>query len=80
MTSVLHVLFSQARSISTSKQFCLANALSIPHKGGLDKVLSIDEPVPQLVLCSAFDGIERATNLRSVEANSSIKRTAYHLL
>ena len=54
-------------------RFCLANAPSTPHAGGLDRVLSIDEPWPRFVLCSGSDGIERATNSRSLELNSSIE-------
>ena len=47
----------------------------MPHGGDLNRILSVNEPYPRLVWCSGSNAIERATNSRSLEVNSSIKKT-----
>ena len=52
----------------------------MPHAGGLNKVLSTEEPQPRFVFYSGSDGIERAKTSRSLEVNSSIGKNSLLIL
>lgn len=53
--------------------FCLENGVSTPHRGGLDMVLSFEERQSH-IFYPFSDGTKRATDSRSVEFNSNIRK------